>query len=229
MKGRTVVVVVVILCVLIGGALVADGVLRGKAQDRIATDLQTQMGLDATPEVGIDGFPFLTQVVGDRELDHLHIAAEEATVSGMELRNIDVELEGVTTQEPYTARHVSATASIPIATIRTLLDIPADLDIKNGQLVASTKLFGLPLKIALTPRAAGRSIAIDVETLSLAGAAVSADNLPPIVLDQVQGLEIPMTGLPKGMELMEITVTPIGVDIQAEGTDVELDAEALGG
>lgn len=220
---------VVVVGVLVGGALIADGVMREKTEERLSGEVGSQVpGLGTEPDVTIAGFPFLTQVAGG-QLDEVTVSTSSAEIGGILLEDVDVLLSGVSTEEPYTARDVTMTASVSLDTLRRMLSIDADLAIEDGDLVATSSIFGLPLELTLTPRPAGRSIEIDLISLSLAGATVSAEDLPNALADQVEGLEIPMDELPVGMELTGLELTRDGVDLTVEGQDILLDAAALGG
>ncbi|MCU1432449.1 MAG: hypothetical protein JWP95_1554 [Actinotalea sp.] len=203
--------------------------MRERTEERLSGEVGAQVpGLAAEPDVAIAGFPFLTQVAGG-ELDEVTISTSSVEIDGILLEDVDVLLSGVSTDEPYTAQDVTMTASVSLATMRQMLAIDADLSIEDRELVAESSILGLPLQLNLVPRPAGRAIEIDLVSLSLAGATVSADDLPNALADQVEGLEIPMDGLPAGMELTGLTLTADGVDLTAEGQDIELDMAALGG
>ena len=219
---------VVVVGVLVGGAAIADAVLRERAEERLSGEVGSQAGLATEPDVTIAGFPFLTQVAGG-ELDEVTISTSSADIGGILLEDVDLLLAGVSTSEPYTAQEVTMTASVSLDTLRRMLSLDADLSIEDGELVAGSSIFGLPLQIALTPRPAGRAIEIDLVSVSLAGATVSADDLPSALADQVEGLQIPMDDLPAGMELTRLELTDDGVDLTAHGADIELDVAALGG
>lgn len=228
MGARAVVGTVVVLGVLVGGAAVADGVVRERTEDELAANLQTQIpGLDAEPEVTIGGFPFLTQVLAG-ELDEVHATAPSLTVEGIPLEDVVVDLAGVSTDQPTQVRDATMTASVSLASMTEVLAVPVDLAIDGERLVASGDILGLPLEAALAPRADGRAIAVDVETINLGGVEVAVEDLPGALADQLTGLTVPVDGLPEGIELTEVTVTTEGVDLTAAGSDVVLDAAALG-
>lgn len=223
MGARGVMVGVVVLSVVVGGAAVADEVFRDRTEEQIAADMQAGIpGLDVLPEVTISGWPFLTQVMSG-ELDDMHVAASEATIEGLTLQDIDVQLHGVTTEMPYRARDAEMTAFISLESIQGALPVDAELSIEDQQLVSSFSIFGLPLNVAFTPRADGRAIAVDVETLRFAGVTVEAQDLPQGVVDQLQGLSVPVEGLPEGVEISDLELLDDGANLTAEGSDVVLE------
>ncbi|NTW39087.1 MAG: DUF2993 domain-containing protein [Cellulomonadaceae bacterium] len=227
MGRRAVVVTVVGVVVLVGGAVVADGIARDRAEQRIATTLQTELGLAQPPDVTIDGSPFLTQLVAG-ELSDVHLTSPAATVGGLDLADITVDLSGVSTSAPTTAHDARVDALMTVDAAQALLpaDLALDLAIDGSDLVASTTLLGLPLDAALTPRADGRAIVVDVRQITVAGLAVTVDDLPSALAAQVTGLRIPLDGLPDGTGLTSVTVTDAGLRLTAAGQDVVLDASA---
>lgn len=223
---RTLIAGAVVVGVLVGGAAIADGVLRERTEQQIADDLPgTIAGLDSEPVVTIDGFPFLTQVLAG-ELADVHVTAPSATVDGLRMRDIDVRLAGVSTDQPTTAREARMEASVSLADLEETMGFPVDLTIEEDQLTASVSVLMLPIAVALTPVPVGRTIEVEVESLSLAGVTVDADDVPFGVTDQIDGLAFPIDGLPEGLELTSIIVRGEGFRLVAAGTDLVLDAAA---
>lgn len=228
MGTRAGVALVIGLGVVVGGAAWADGVARSGAEDDLARTLLTQVdGLETEPDVVIEGVPFLTQVAAG-QLESVRISADSVTVQGLPLHDVVVHLEGVRTDGPTTARTATLAGSARTADLGGLLSFDADLAVEDGRLVASTTVLGLPVSVRVVPRADGRAVAADVESISLAGAVVDAADLPGPLADRVQGVSVPLDGLPPGLELTEVTVTPTGLDLAAAGTDVTLPAAAAG-
>ena len=213
--------------VVVVGAVVADGAVRTRTEATLARTVAAELpGTD--PAVSIGGTPFLTQVLAGR-LDHVEVTAPEATLDGLVLQDVVVQLDGVSTAQPTTAEHVTLTATLQPAALQAVLRLDAELSIDGGDLVATLELLGLPIDVALEPRAAGRSITVDVVSLSLGGAQVDVEDLPPALADQLTGLSVPVESLPDGIELTEVAVVPDGVRAVAVGTDVVLDALRTGG
>ncbi|HEY3546096.1 MAG TPA: DUF2993 domain-containing protein [Propionicimonas sp.] len=217
---------VAVLGVLVAGAAIGDGVAREHTQQRLATDLAQQVsGLGAPPDVRIIGFPFLTQILAGH-LDDVRLTAPSLTVQGLLLEHVDVRLRDVSTDTPMTAGQAVVEADVSLANLQKALDLPADLAIRDGHLVASTTVLGLSLEALLVPRPAGRAIAVDLTSLSLGGQSVDASSLPSAIRDQLSGLSIPVDALPAGMELTAVTLTDSGAHLEARGTDVVLEVPA---
>lgn len=227
MGRRAVVATVVVVGVLAGGAVVADRVLHAQTEDRLATDLREQIpGLEVEPDVTVGGFPFLTQVLAG-ELDRVDVTAPEATVEGLLLEDVDVRLEGVSTERPHTAAGARMTAFTSLESMAAALDLPLDLAIDGDHLVASAEVLGMPLEVLLLPEAGGDEVLVDVDALRLGAGTVSIADLPGAFGDQLQGLSFPIEGLPEGLELTDVTLEADGARLLAEGTDVVLEADDL--
>lgn len=228
MARRGVIAGVVVVGVLVGGAAVVDEVMRDRTEDRLAANLQSEVpGLDTLPEVEIAGWPFLTQVLAG-ELDDVQVSAPEATFEEVSLEQVEVQLYGVSTEEPHRARDAEITAFVPLESIQSIPALPGDLDIEEGMMVAAVPVLGQTLEVTFVPRADGRALAIDVDELRMGGAAVSRDDLPGGLGDQLQGLAFPLDGLPEGVRLTDLVVVENGADITAVGTDLLLEVPAQG-
>jgi hypothetical protein len=220
---RRVVSVVVVLVVVVGGAVVVDSVLRGQAEDRIAAEVTAIPGVTTTPDVSIGGFPFLTQLAGG-SLDTVRLGAAEATIDGLRMDHLVLELSDVLTQPPYTAARAVLTARTTPDAVEDVLAVDLDLAVRDGKLVAVTTVLGLPLDVVLEPRAQGREVLVDVTEFVLAGVGVSADELPAELTASLQGLRFAIDDLPAGMTLTDVSVLDDGLLLRAEGTDLDLAA-----
>lgn len=220
---RRLVWTVVVLALVGGGAVATDSVLRGQAEDRIATEVTAIPGVQTSPEVTIGGFPFLTQLAGG-SLDAVRVTAATATVDGLRLDDVAVDLSQVLTESPYTASRAVLTATTTPDAVEDVLAVDLDLAVRDGLLVAGTTVAGLPLDVVLEARAAGREVVIDITGLVLAGVSVSAGDLPADVTAALQGLRFGLDGLPVGMTLTEVSVLGDALLLRAEGTDLDLAA-----
>ncbi|MEU3556870.1 LmeA family phospholipid-binding protein [Streptomyces fragilis] len=92
--------ILLVVALLLGGLLVAaDRIAVGIAEDRTAEGLKTSQGLRDTPEVSIQGFPFLTQLA-DGDLDDVRLSIAEFPVEGTDgkettVEDLDARLRGV--------------------------------------------------------------------------------------------------------------------------------------
>lgn len=217
--------VAVVLAVLVGGAVVADSVVRGQTERRIAAEVTAIPGVESTPHVSIGGFPFLTQLAGG-SLHAVQVTAPAATLDGLRLQDVAVDLRGVRTEAPYTASDAVLTAATTPDDVERVLSVDLDLAIHDEQLVATTEVLGLPLDVVLVPRAAGRAVEVDITEFLLAGFSVAADSLPADLAGSLQGLRFAVDGLPAGMVLTDVTVADGVLHLRAEGSDLDLMAAA---
>ena len=212
----------VVVGVLVAGGVVADGVARSSAEARLATTISAELP-GTEPTVRIAGTPFLTQVLAGR-LAHVEVSAPAAELGGLALRGVLVQLDGVSTDQPTTAQQMTLTATVQPADLQEVLGLDVELSIDDGLLVASVDVLGVPIDIALEPRADGRSIAVDVASLSFGGLRVDVEDLPSALAGQLTDLVVPVEDLPEGISLTDVVVAPDGVHLTASGTDVVLDA-----
>lgn len=110
-----------ILVIVLGGLFViADRVAVNFAEDQAADRIKSTEGLANTPDVSIEGFPFLTQVVGG-ELDDVKIGikdyeASTGTSAGtVRIDDLRAEMHGVA----FSGDFSSATAAGPPAPRRS--------------------------------------------------------------------------------------------------------------
>ncbi|MEU3597516.1 DUF2993 domain-containing protein [Streptomyces sp. NPDC006798] len=84
-----------ITAVVLGGLFVAaDRIAVNYAESEVADKVRTSQGLSKTPDVSINGFPFLTQVAG-KSLDEVEVSLKgvEATADGRPVKITEVKAE----------------------------------------------------------------------------------------------------------------------------------------
>ena len=222
---RRLVSTLVVLAVVAGGAYLADTLLRAQAEGQIAAEVQQAIpGVEQPPDVTIEGFPFLMQVAAG-ELESVRLTAPTATVEGLRLEDVVVRLHGVGTQSPYTAATAELTALVtPEAAEDALGLADLDLEVRDGELIATASVLGLPLDVAMTATAADHDVVVDVEAFLLGGFRVESTELPREITEQLQGLRFAITGLPANMSLTGVTVVEDGLELEAAGHDLTFSA-----
>lgn len=228
MSARGVVAFVSTVVVLGAGVVVADRVAAATAERRAVTAVQQNLDVTGTPTVTIEGFPFLTQVLAG-SLDHVSGSVDGVTLEGgLTATNVTFEAYGVTTAQPSTVTSGTVEGTLPTASVEQVVAEQTDLDVtlatQADAMVATGSVLGVELSVALTPRVEEGRLLVDVGTVSLGGLTISVDDLPDRVGGSLQGLEIPVEGLPEGMTLDAVSVQPEGVRITATGKDVVLAA-----
>lgn len=223
----------IVVVVLGAGVVVADRVAAAEAENRAVEAIELNLeGLQGTPEVTIGGFPFLTQLLRG-SLKEVSGQVDGMTLDGIDAVDVVVEAQDVSTTEPYTAASGSIAATLPTASIEQVVAERSDLDVQvaveGDALKASGEVLGLPLSATLTPRVEDGRLLVDVGGLSLAGLTITVDDLPASIRSRLTDLEVPVSGLPEGLELSTATVVPEGVRFTATGTDVTLPVEGSTG
>lgn len=232
---RAVIVLLVVLVALIGIGWLADRIAVGATARGIESDISAG-GVELAPdaEVRIEGFPYLTQLMVSR-LSEVNLTSSTATIEGLRLEDVSGFAKGVETSTPYTARDAQLTATIPEATIHEALTksqlaergLDIDVRIRGSAVVVSTSFLSLPVEAVLRPFAAGRSVALEVRAVSVAGIRVSADDLPDALREALADLRVPLETLPEGLQLSEVRVLPEGLIVTLTGSDVALGSLVL--
>jgi hypothetical protein len=229
-SARGVVVGVVAVVVVVGGALVADRVTESVAEQRVVDAIEQNLdGVVGTPTVELGGFPFLTQLLAG-SIDDVTGQVDGVTLEGIDATDVTIDAHDVSTSEPYTMGSATIDATLPTASIEQIVKDKSQLDVTvavdGNALTASGKALGLTLAANLVPRVEGGTLLVDVENVQIAGLTVSVEDLPKAIGTRLSDIEIPVDGLPEGVTLSNATVVATGVRITATGMDVVLPTEA---
>jgi LmeA-like phospholipid-binding len=222
--GKGLVVGLVALGLVGVGAYVADGFERDKAEDSAAVLLSQRLQVDGTPDVRIDGFPFLPQLLA-RSLDDVHASARGVQLEGVEVTDVVVDATDVSLDQPYRVGTVRLEATVPTSTVQQLVARRVQVDVAvDGQVLrASGDVFGIPLTAGLVPRVVDGRLQVDVQDVTLGAGELRLEDLPGDVAERLVGIEVPLDGLPAGIALEQAVVVPDGVRFTASGTDVDLE------
>ncbi|MFG2312798.1 DUF2993 domain-containing protein [Streptomyces sp. NPDC048566] len=238
-----------ILAVVLGGLFViADRVAVNFAEDRAADRIKSTEGLANTPDVSIEGFPFLTQVAG-RELDDVKIGikdyeASTGTSAGtVRIDDLRAEMHGVA----FSGDFSSATAARATGTATIAYDEllkAAGSEPGNVAPGISAQVTGLSdggngkIKVTLSSKLLGKKLpAVSVlSSVTVSGdtVRVHADSLPRIgdtqlvegPIRSVTDFEQKIRKLPGGIELDAVRAASDGVEISVKGSDVSLVGQA---
>jgi len=224
----------VVILLLIGLVLVADRVAVGFAEDRVAEQVAEKGGLAGTPEVDIDGFPFLTQAVGGRydevriSLTADQLGQPEGTSADVVLRGVEVPLSSVlagSVQEVPVER-IDGTATLSYALLSAQLGSGTELEREGDglRITRTLEVLGQQVRLTATGQVAldGNDLVVDVEEASGAGV-----DVPGFLLDRATDLldlRYPVPALPFGLQLTGVRPAADGVDIRVEATDTVLQA-----
>ncbi|NEA68019.1 DUF2993 domain-containing protein [Streptomyces sp. SID12488] len=243
--------ILLIVAVILGGLFViADRVAVGFAEDEVADRLRTNEGLAATPDVSINGFPFLTQVAGG-ELDDVKVGIkdyEAATgTSGQNIRidDLNAQMRDVKFSGDYSsATAATATGSATITYAELLKAAKAAEAAESGSTEVvpgvTASVVGLSdggngkIKVAVEATVLGKKLPKPVSVLSTVTieadtVKVKADSLPNLGIQLADGRMRTVTdfqqridGLPGGILLDSVKAAKTGVDITVKGSNVGL-------
>ncbi|MFI9171728.1 DUF2993 domain-containing protein [Streptomyces lincolnensis] len=234
--------ILLIVAVILGGLfVVADRVALHFAEGEVADRLRTQEGLASTPDVSIEGFPFLTQVAGG-ELDDVRVGMKDyeadTGAGGQKIRIDDLEanMRGVAFSGDYssaTATTASGTASITYAELLKTAaseetELPLGITAKvvglsdggNGKIKVDVKVSALqqPVSVLSTVTVEGDTVRVHADSVPSFGGVQAAENEVRSITDFEQKIE----GLPGGIKLDKVQAAKNGVDITVKGSNVRL-------
>jgi hypothetical protein len=216
------------LVVLVGGAVLADGVTRSIAEDVAADAVRTQIDTTGDLTVSVEGTPFLTQLASGT-LDRIRLHADGATVSGIAITDLDILATDVTVRGDRSAAEVVATGTVPIAQIeqtmreRTGWDLTAAVE--GDTLVATGAVLGVPVSASFTVAVAEDGTVVPtLQQVTLAGLAVDASALPDGLGARLGGVGSLTDQLPAGATLTDAQVQADGLRITAQMHDVTADS-----
>lgn len=226
-RSRWPIVLLVVLILLVGGAVVADRVALGVAEDKAASALQQSEGLPHKPDVTVDGFPFLTQLVAGSfdEVDVTANAVPVGTRRDVTLQKVVVRLHRVTVTNNYSTVHAdtaTADASIGFAELSRVLGAPVHAG-PAGRLVAEPTVHLLGQSFhgrvsAVVHASSAQGITFGDPKVSFAGV-----QLPSVVaqaLAKVFSGAISLSGLPFGVRVSGAGVTGSALVVHLIGSNL---------
>lgn len=225
---RSVIAVVIALALLVGVGYLGDMVVRSQIESRAeAAVLDAVPGLDADLRAELGG-RFATPQLIAGALEELTLTTPSATLDGLTITDVNVVVSGVPIRGSGAIDSVHATGTVPVDTVLTALqrrvDLPdgVELQLLDGEIAAVASVLGVQMAayVVLVPQP--RAVTLDIDRLELGGTTVSASDIP-IDLSALLGVTaVDLDMLPQGVELTELTVTPDGIDLVLDGTDVSM-------
>jgi DUF2993 family protein len=226
------VALLVLLVLVLGVLVVVDRVGVRVAEGRVADQIATRGDLTSTPEVDINGFPFLTQALSGTYQDiRVHLTAEElsqpaGTRADVSLRGVHVPLSDVLSGsvQQIPVDRVDGTATLSYALLAQQLGGNTTLSAEGDgiRLTKSVKVLGIAFDVTATGTVtlSGRDIVVDVQNASAGDV-----DVPDAVVRQVTDLldfSYPVPELPFGLQLTSVRPAAEGLDVAVEATDTVL-------
>ena len=218
---------VVLGVVVVGGLYVGDRYAESQAEEYAVGVVSQSIPTTQPPVVDIKGFPFLTQLLGGT-LDEVTATAAGATLEGISVTDVAVDATKVNVRPPAgqqpSAGHATIAATIPTASLEKVVKdktgLTVQLAVDGTTVKASGNVLGLPLTLGLVPTVTNGKLLVDAQGLTLGGREITAQSLPSALRERITGIEVPVEGLPAGLDLSRADVVPTGLRITADGTNV---------
>lgn len=223
---KSAIAVLVALGLLTGLAWFGDRWVRSEIEARIEAGVAEQLpGLDGTLEAELSGrFAIPQLVVG--ALEEVTLTSPEVVVDGVALTDVVVVATDVPIRGHDPVASIHATGTVPTATVvaaierRVELPDGITLELRDGEIAAVASVLGVPLEAYVTLVAEPRAVTLAIDRVVLGGATISVDDLPLDLGGLLGGTVVDLEMLPEGVELTSLTVTPDGIDLVLDGTDV---------
>ena len=217
---RALIITIVTLVVLAALFVIADRVAVKIADNKFASQVQSQGKLSNKPSVDIQGFPFLTQLAA-REFNEVKISAPAERAGPVEIKNLQATMHQMKLINGFSGAHIGSLNGTGLITFASL-----------------AKAAGVPgLKIsALKNNNTEAKVTVDLDIISASGVArvtkvgdnklniaiVNAGGIPLNALGGLNNMTITIPGVPVGLKLASITMTSQGILIHITGQNVTL-------
>lgn len=215
------------LVLLLGLLLAADRAGAAFAARAVAQQAQAEAGLAAEPEVGIGGFPFLTQALAGR-YDEVTVRASDVPAGEVRLSAFEAVLTGV--EVPLGDALAGAVVSVPVSGVRARALLAYDelarrsgdrqltvAPVGDGRLrvTGRVQVLGQSLTAVAVSRVEvdGGDLLVTAESYEVGDQ--TADALLTRALGARLDLRVPVEGLPYGLVVTGVEVSPDGVAVLA--------------
>lgn len=219
-----------VLVLLLGGLAYADRWAVGRAEQEVAGQLRTELGLAADPTVAIDGFPFLTQVAMNR-FSHVEVQGSGLPAGTPErpltIDRLELDLRGVRTADRF--RHITATSlsgSAGVTWAEVTAQVGQPVTPEDGGRVRvdiTANLYGQRVPFVVSARPVLDAAAQQVR-LSEPRIVVAAYRIPDEVVERIARETVPPIelSLPLGLTASDLRVGQTHLELGLTGTDVLL-------
>ena len=232
---RRLLIVLVVLAALL---VAADRIGVVVAQNRLASELQQQLDLDAKPDVSIRGIPFLTQAIRGTYKD-IRVQLPDVDAGDVQDLSVNARLQGAHVSlsdalggnvDRIPVDQISGTLLIPYDQLARASGISGLTITREGdslRLTGSVQVLGRSIKAEAVGRVEvndGR-IAINAEQATVAGIPV-----PGAVLDEAARLlsfRVQPQNLPLNLRITAVHLTDTGLLVDAVSDDVVLRPDSV--
>jgi LmeA-like phospholipid-binding len=220
-----VLIIVLVFALLCVGVYLGDRYAERRAEDRAATALQPHLGSPVQPQVDIEGFPFVTQIITG-SVGKIHVVADELGTTNnapVILAHADLVMTDVVTNDWFKTMKISHTegpALLDYAKLSSLARAPLSYGSEGRvQIVVKTTIFRREVDAVITgtPR-----LDADEQTMTLSDAKISVAgvNLPDFTAQTLLAAllrPIPLKGMPLGLTVLSIEAAEDGLHLALAG------------
>ncbi len=228
-RGRGLLVGLIVLVLLL---VAADRIGKAVAEAKVADKVQSSQHLNSRPTVHIEGFPFLTQVIGNH-YQAIELNANQLTVGGQDKRvtldRLQARLTGVRATNHFsgvTADQVAASAKISYSELSQLLGVPVSyapggrVQAKRSVSVLGRTVTGTVSAVITVP--GGDELGFADVRVGVADTSVSLPQSAVSELTAVFANQLSLSGLPFGLRVRQIAPDSGGVQVNATASNVAL-------
>lgn len=214
---RRAVIILIIVLALIAILIGLDRAAAAYAQNRVANQIATY-GFPTKPSVTIEGFPFLTQVIG-KHIDAVDISARRFH-AGPVTASINARATGISLNSGYSGGTIASIKGTGLIAFSNLASIASAAGAPGLKISAAG-----PREVKLTANlhivsatALARIIKTGRDTFTIH--IVSAGGIPLSLLGPVQNLSVHIPSLPLGLHVKNVAVTAHGVVVRVDAHHV---------
>ncbi|MEU2630142.1 DUF2993 domain-containing protein, partial [Kitasatospora sp. NPDC007106] len=198
---------------LAAAALGTDRVAAGAAEDRLAHRVaDRQPAVVGTPEVTVEGFPFLLEAARGA-FPAVTVRADAHTAAGLPVA-ARVDLRDVSDRSGhYTAAGAEARFTVPFDALATALGPDSTVTADHGRLHLARSVLGLPLEVTADVRLTGHTVTVVPATATLAGRPLDPADTRFAAVFQQRDRTLPE--LPIGLAASSVSVDGDGLTVHA--------------
>jgi hypothetical protein len=232
-----IVVVIGVIVVLVGAFLIADTIVRGVAEDRVAAQSEESLpdGVDADVAVSIGGASVIAQYLTGT-FEHVDLRAPGASVDGIPL-DVRVSADAVPLDPKQTIGRVVATIRIDAdgaAALAKTAGLPGTLTLGDDEVgyagEATVLGFTIPYDFSVAPTTTAERVNLMPTSVNVDTGFLGVIDLRALVTGFLQGDPPSICVaqyLPEGVDLDRLAVTPEAATATLTSTTLRLDEASL--
>ncbi|MGW2087839.1 LmeA family phospholipid-binding protein [Streptomyces sp. NPDC001880] len=224
--------ILLVIVVVLGGIFVAvDRAAVYFVESEAAGRIRITDATIGSTDVSIKGFPFLTQIAGNRldEVD-VEITGIETAANGRRLRisRMNAALHDVKLADGYSSATAARATGTAVISYEDLTKVASDgVAVEYGgnnkvKVTGTVDVLGNPVSRSVLSTVT----LVDGHTLRVRADKVPGEGIPGLegIVRQKTDFDREIGGLPSGLKLQKIQPTADGLEISVTGTDVKLAA-----